>query len=73
MKYPIIYPDELSLRFSSIWYLTSHNKMHQIIHNLGFPFNFIKTERINQFSSMLAFISKFNCQYISLPNRNSII
>ena len=47
MKYdiPIIYPDELSLRFSSIWYLTSHIKMHQIIHNLGFLFNFIKTER----------------------------
>ena len=72
MKYPIIYPDELSLRFSSIWYLTSHIKKHQIIHNLGFPFNFIKTERKNQFSSMLAFISN-NCQYISLPNRNSII
>ena len=70
MKYPIIYPDEFSLRFSSIWYLTSHIKMHQIIHNLGFLF--IKTERKNQFSSMLAFISN-NCQYISLPYRNSII
>ena len=30
MKYPIIYPDELPLRFSSIWYLTSNIKMHQI-------------------------------------------
>ena len=72
MKYPIIYPDELPLRFSSIWYLTSHFKMQQIIHNFGFLYNFIKTERKNQFSSMLAFISN-NCQYISLSNRNSII